>query len=381
MGAGISTTNKLILPAPAPVDQTGSGGDTKRNAEARDFLHRWLGLTAMQRRALEMLTGEITIISGDVQTNVEALSQRFQNIANSTRGHTAEMRDLLAAGQSATMVDGEALSLSEMAASLDGILSELVQKIVGLTSRGVTMVYALDDVFSELRTVDESITQIERINKQTNLLALNAKIEAARAGDAGRGFAVVADEVRELAKSVNTLSENIRRQIASISEGVRKTYAVSEEISTIDTSDENLRADARVKAMMKGLIDQHERFANALLQTAGRSDALADEIQGSVVALQFQDRTKQRLENVNGALTVLSGVIGELRDHSVEAVGGGPSDNMVDQTWLHKVIDRFTLGEMRQRFVEKVLTGEGAKPVLFAVQSAAPTDDDGVELF
>jgi len=381
MGAGIATTNKLVLVAPPPMDETAGEPAAKQHAQALDFLHRWLGLSAMQRRALEMLTGEITIISGDVQANVEALSQRFQNIANSTRGHTAEMRDLLAAAQSATMVDGEALSLSQMAASLDGILSELVQKIVGLTSRGVTMVYALDDVFSELRTVEESVIQIERINKQTNLLALNAKIEAARAGDAGRGFAVVADEVRELAKSVNSLSENIRRQIASISEGVRKTYAVSEEISTIDMSDENLRADARVKAMMKGLVGQHERFANALLQTAGRSDALADEIQGSVVALQFQDRTKQRLENVNGALTVLSGVIGELRDRSAEVVDSGPSIDRVDRTWLHKVIDRFTLGEMKQRFVEKVLTGEGTKPALFAVQSTAAGEDDGVELF
>jgi len=381
MGAGISTTNKLVLVAPPSMDETASEPAAKEHAQALDFLHRWLGLSAMQRQALEMLTGEITIISGDVQANVEALSQRFQNIASSTRGHTAEMRDLLAAAQSATMVDGEALSLSEMAAGLDGILSELVQKIVGLTSRGVTMVYALDDVFSELRTVEESVIQIERINKQTNLLALNAKSEAARAGDAGRGFAVVADEVRELAKSVNSLSENIRRQIASISEGVRKTYAVSEEISTIDMSDENLRADARVKAMMKGLVGQHERFANALLQTAGRSDALADEIQGSVVALQFQDRTKQRLENVNGALTVLSGVVGELRDRSAEAVGSGPSTDKVDRTWLHKVIDRFTLGEMKQRFVEKVLTGEGTKPALFAVQSSAAGEDDGVELF
>jgi methyl-accepting chemotaxis protein len=349
-------------------------------ADAAELLRNWLGLSAAQARALMALIEEIKVTSGDVEKNVFGLSDRFQRIATKTREQTATVQELIGSVQ-AINVGGETVPLPEMAASLGNTLSVLVEKIIQLSSRGVALVYALDDVLAEMKAMRASITKIERINSQTNVLSLNAKIEAARAGEAGGGFAVVASEVGELARTVNGVAADVKKQIEAVSAGLGKSYVLLQEIATIDMSEENLQANARIKSMMQSLIDQNERFAKVLQDTASTTKQIADDVSEVIVGMQFQDRAKQRLENVNAALEVLAGASSELRDASAHAMAPGDSSEDADHRWLHHIIDQFTLGEMRKRFVETILL-TGHAPDGFADQTfsvAAPDDD--VELF
>jgi hypothetical protein len=70
---------------------------------------------------------------------------------------------------------------------------------------------------------------------------------------------------------------------------------------------------------------------------------------------QFQDRTEQRLENVNDVIRVLTGAIGNLLTSSANAISDGQTNDDVDHEWLHRMIAQCTLGEMRGRFVEHIL--------------------------
>jgi methyl-accepting chemotaxis protein len=280
--------------------------------------------------------------------------------------------------------EGKTISLGEIASSLGATLSDLIQKIIEVSSRGVSMVYSLDTVLEDLKTIDGSITQIDHINRQTNLLALNAKIEAARAGEAGRGFAVVAEEVRDLARTVNDLSSSIRAQINSISAGLQESYAMLKDIATIDMSEENLHANARINTMMKSLVEQNERMSNVLQQSATNAEEIANNVSAAIVGMQFQDRTKQRLENVNDVLKVLAGTLEDMRADTANLVPPQKIENDVDHAWLHRMIAQCTLGEMRERFVEKILMPSEARahePDKDRTENGARSEDGGVELF
>lgn len=74
----------------------------------------------------------------------------------------------------------------------------------------------IQQVDTDIQSI-EGITQIiQNISEQTNLLALNASIEAARAGESGKGFSVVAEEIRKLAEKSNGSSQNINNIIQNV---------------------------------------------------------------------------------------------------------------------------------------------------------------------
>ncbi|MWV22181.1 methyl-accepting chemotaxis protein [Methylobacterium sp. 2A] len=339
--------------------------DVQPSPEARlgrtglaDLLHGWLDLSDRQRALLDALIDELGIVSTDIETHVDGLSERFQRIADTTRGQAEIVQGLASAIQS-VRIDGSEQPLAEVAAGLGGILSSLIGKIALLSSRGTTLTEALSTVLGELGSIDGSVARIEAINRQTNLLALNAKIEAARAGEAGRAFAVVADEVRGLAGSINALSGVIKGQIGSIATGLRSSHGLLHDIATIDMSEESRSADARVRLVMEALVDQNRRFAEVLSQTVRATEAIAGDVSGAIVTMQFQDLAKQRLQNLQVLLRAAEDRQRHLSDETGAVVarrGGAPSES----AWIAEAIAACTLGEIRDRMSQRLLGASAA---------------------
>jgi methyl-accepting chemotaxis protein len=334
-------------------------------------------LALMQQRALEALVAEISRVSTDVEGKVQDLSRRFQDIVANSRAQTSTVQTLGSSIQEVRL-GSETVPLPKIAADLGDTLAGLVGKIGTMSARGVSMVSSLDGVLKELKSVEASVGQIDTINRQTNLLALNAKIEAARAGEAGRGFAVVADEVRELAKTVNQLAGVIGKQIASIARGLGDSYAMLQEIAKVDVSRENLEANHRINSMMQCLVDQNGRFATVLQETAVASERITQGVSAAIVDMQFQDLAKQRLDNVNGALTSLAEAIATTQ----LAPGATPPPA---REWAHQLIGRCTLSEVRGRLSERMLgrSTEAAPAISTPASpaSAKPANSDNIEFF
>lgn len=108
----------------------------------------------------------------------------------------------LTIGNMAKERSSQLTTIAEAIHSLNGLFSELSQKIINFGE--------------DMKKINEVTDVIKSIADQTNLLALNAAIEAARAGESGRGFAVVAEEIRKLAEK----SKESSSDISSLLEGL-----------------------------------------------------------------------------------------------------------------------------------------------------------------
>lgn len=349
-----------------------SGDAAQAGARAADLLQAWLGLSTQQRGMLDALIAELVIVSADVETNVHGLSDRFQNIVATTCEQSGIVQDLVASVQT-VRIDGHTLDLTEVASGLGETLAALIARITLMSSRGTTLGHTLDGVLGDLSSVEQSVAEIEKINRQTNLLALNAKIEAARAGNAGLAFGVVADEVRTLASTINSLSDVIKRQIGTVAEGLRSSHALLGDIATIDMSEESRMADERVRMVMQALIEQNAQVADVLRQTGATTQAITTDVSAAIVAMQFQDRAKQRIQNVKAMLRAAGAELTRLGDETV--IGVDAPAAAPDQAWVEAAVASCTLNEVRTRLAQSLL---GIAP---AAEPQVADDLDGIDLF
>ena len=148
---------------------------------------------------------------------VDRLEEQTSQLGSQQREMSEVSETLAAAAEqshaSATNMNDLAGQMAAQATGADGLVAQTVKAadagvgVVKGTERAVTeMKASVEGIVTEIailaqqgEDISRIVAVIKGIADQTNLLALNAAIEAARAGEHGRGFAVVAEEVRRLA--------------------------------------------------------------------------------------------------------------------------------------------------------------------------------------
>ncbi len=161
----------------------------------------------------------------------------------------------------------------------------------------------IEQIAKEATDLASLVQLIRNIAGQTNLLALNAAIEAARAGEAGRGFSVVADEVRKLSSetevAVSKINDGITRVARSIEEQFQEKLAhsrLNEEREALTQFSDQLQ---RVGTGYQELL-QHSVEAMASIRES--SSSLTAMFMDTLASVQFQDITRQQLDQVGNAL-------------------------------------------------------------------------------
>ncbi|WP_027108637.1 methyl-accepting chemotaxis protein [Lacticigenium naphthae] len=265
-----------------------------------DTMDTFYGTVAMIQGNSQMILNmskTLNEIGNQTSSATEGVSETITEIAQATGTQTQDTEQTL------SLMTGLASSIGEVETKMDKMGAMADKTIVASGNNNASMQEVsqnwnetnsiLGDLKNNIQEVDtdiqsiEGITQvIQSISEQTNLLALNASIEAARAGEAGRGFSVVAEEIRKLAEQSNVSSQNITGIIQAIQ---GKSTAMVSTLNTASTGSEKQTKMIKQAIDANGeVVDQVEK----LVETIVLASQVSQEIN------ENKDKVVSSLENI-----------------------------------------------------------------------------------
>ncbi|PRA58927.1 MULTISPECIES: methyl-accepting chemotaxis protein [Pseudomonas] len=221
---------------------------------------------------------------------------------------------------------GATRDLSQTADNLAGsgqqVVSRVQDSIAGLSTGVQQTAEMIQRLAEDSQKINGVVSVIHSIAEQTNLLALNAAIEAARAGEMGRGFAVVADEVRNLAKRVQSSTDEITRMISALQAGTRDAVDFMQESSfKADDCAQQAQEAGSALAKITGAVAQMRESNTQIAVAAEQQSQVAEEMNRAVVSIRdvTEDTVQQTVDSATTSheLATLAGqlnkAIGQLK--------------------------------------------------------------------
>ncbi|WP_412460324.1 methyl-accepting chemotaxis protein [Pseudomonas sp. SC11] len=205
-------------------------------------------------------------------------------------------------------------SADTLAGSGQAVVTRVQDSISGLSSGVQQTAEMIRQLADDSQKINSVVSVIHSIAEQTNLLALNAAIEAARAGDLGRGFAVVADEVRNLAKRVQSSTDEITAMVSALQDGTRDAVDFMQESSfKADDCVQQAREAGDALAEITQAVAQMRESNTQIAVAAEQQSQVAEEMNRAVVSIR--DVTEQTVQQTVGSATTsneLATLAGEL---------------------------------------------------------------------
>lgn len=249
------------------------------------------------------------VVRGQLGTVVSETEKAAFDIAGqlqATDGVVSSLTTLV----NATTVESGALLAKTTSRVQDSraLIATLDDHVKERTAAAQTERQNVEQMTKRARSLGDLVQLIRGISLQTKLLALNAAIEAAHVGAAGRGFAVVATEVRKLSAATDAavaqLNDGIQAMVQSIESHFREKMAHDQ----VEAEQKALQSFAlQLDGLGESCQEVTDHEIRVLAEIGACSEQLSQMFLNALSSVQFQDVTRQQIEQVIGALTRLDG--------------------------------------------------------------------------
>ena len=245
------------------------------------------------RKQLETVVSETEKAAFDISSQLQTIDETVSYLNGFVDTSANESTEMVAASEARIEKNRQLL----------GTIDRYIHERMGAVQEDQQRV---SQVVQEAKSLGSLVQLIKSISSQTNLLALNAAIEAARAGEAGRGFAVVADEVRKLSAATDQAVTQINHGIQQVAASIETQFKDKLQSDSIEAERAALQSFAtQLEELGQSYQDVTRHEAEVMATIGDSSGKLATMFMNALASVQFQDVTRQQIEQVIDALNRL----------------------------------------------------------------------------
>ena len=261
------------------------------------MLERWDSASESARKRLDAAAHSVDEVMELTQSAVADISKSFRVVVAKAHQQTEEATALLTHdGQSRGV-----LSLPQFIQAYDTQLVNVTQHMTSFSHAAEELANIQKRVTEHARVMEETIDGLRNMASQIARIALDASVAMTTQTFSARDFVEMTDRIRAISAEAHELTRKTRSGLDAIGEEVRqgnkRTMQVAEAAKRAAQT-----AREEISTLNAATFEQTRQIEETLKHVNDLSVEIQKDINQIIVAMQFQDITRQKLERYRPAL-------------------------------------------------------------------------------
>jgi methyl-accepting chemotaxis protein len=338
------------------------------------MLERWDSASQANQKKLEMMTESVEEVIKLTEEAVADISKSFRVVVAKAHEQTEAAMSLLRGDGESTGV----LSLPEFIAAYDSQLVNVTSHMTSFSQAADEMANHQKRVSEHAQVMEQTIDGLRNMASQISRIALDSSVAMTSQTLSPRDFVEMTDRIRGISAEAHELTRKTRHGLDAIGDEVRQGNKRTTQVAEAARRAVDV-ARQEISTLNAATIEQTQQIEETLKRINALSVEIQKDINQIIVAMQFQDITRQKLERVHKPGLGATAQSLSLLSHETQALL---------QRDLYRAVKAYSQSALKPKRGSHDPQGEGAPalsaedaPLLQAEAKPGDADPKKVELF
>lgn len=305
--AALAALALVVRDVNAEEEHIGSGGDEpflKWRKRTRLFqqvvvgldtmLERWDTVSQANQKKLEMVTESVEEVISLTESAVNEISKNFRIVVAKANEQTEAAMSLLQGDGHKTGI----LSLPEFIKAYDTQLVNVTTHMTSFSLAADEMASHQKRVTEHAKVMEETIDGLRNMASQISRISLDGSVAMTSQTLNSRDFVDMTDRIRAISGEAHQLTRKTRQGLDAIGDEVRQGNKRTTQVAEAARRAVEVARD-EIDTLNAVTIEQTRQIEITLQRINDLSMEIQNDINQIIVAMQFQDITRQKLERLH----------------------------------------------------------------------------------
>jgi methyl-accepting chemotaxis protein len=259
------------------------------------MLERWDASSQANRRKLEAVTESVEEVIKLTESAVNEISRNFRIVVAKAHEQTEAAMSLLKGDEKGR---SGILSLPEFIKAYDSQLHNVTSHMTSFSEAADEMARHQKRVSEHARVMEETIDGLRSMASQIARIALDGSVAMTSQTLTSRDFVEMTDRIRAISAEAHELTRKTRGGLDAIGDEVRQGNRRTTQVAEAARRAVEV-ARSEIATLNAATIEQTRQIEMTLTRINELSMEIQQDINHIIVAMQFQDITRQKLERLH----------------------------------------------------------------------------------